>query len=272
MKKQGYIFKALIFASVLALAGCGNSNTQSGSAAEDAVAPTVSTEETVQTESAENADDKEDVTEAVAEASSEPSTEPVVDSDDEEEEEVEEVEEVGETTPAPSADTASEPATVETPETAISPEPSATVPTENTDVVVVTDIEDDPTAPTGDIPATVTWTYTAMVADNPDDFSIRYETFTVTTRNPGLHSVEYYQAHPWKLYNENNTDELGNISFLGWPSYIQCDPWGELYHEGKAMYLITDDSYLCNFTIRTPNDYYAVQQYQIDNNNSPDVG
>ena len=140
------------------------------------------------------------------------------------------------------------------------------------DAELVTDIEDDPTAPTGDIPATVTWTYTALVMDNPNDpldWSCHYETFTVTTRNPGLHSVEYYQAHPWKLYNENNTDELGNISFLGWDSGVQCTPWDDLYNHGLNMCLITDDSYLRNFTIKTASDYYDVKRYQTMNNNSP---
>lgn len=160
---------------------------------------------------------------------------------------------------------------VEKPEGVASTPAATTDPTEDelvADAELGTDLEED-VVPTGDIPATVTWTYTTLVANDPNDpFGGGHaETFTVTTRNPGLHTVEYYQAHPWKLYNEENTDELGTISFAGWDAGFPGDAWGSLYYDGYYICNITDDSYLYSFAIRNLDDYNAVSCYQFQHMN-----
>ena len=242
MKRKSFkLLLPLIIATSIVLSGCGSNNAQDETVTENAE---------VETTISDVSGDVTNIVETSEEAEEEVVEEAVADSSEEvmEEEQVAEV---------PNDNASSEPVAT----TPAENKPEETVPVAETPAPVITDPANDPSAPTGDIPATVTWTYTTLVADSA--FSGHTETFTVTTRNPGLHSVEYYQAHPWKLYNEENTDELGTVSFAGWDAGFPGDAWGSLYYEGRYIYNITDDSYLYNFTIRNLDDYNAVSLYQF---------
>ena len=90
--------------------------------------------------------------------------------------------------------------------------PSDVHPEDNADDYVATEVGQSTSSgitPTAD---TVTWA--RKVPNEYTDWagSIRYDgTYHieyVTVPNPGLHTVEYYQSHPWKLYNENNSDSF----------------------------------------------------------------
>lgn len=264
MNKMSRFFKVLIFISVIALAGCGSSNAQVDSVIEPESAVTsVVTEENLQVDIPENEDTEDLVTENTIEDEDVSTTET---GDTSEEEKPEDTIHVSD------EDSPTRPAVAENPEPAVVNPETAGNEIEDTPGVaaaeLVTDLEED-VVPTGDIPATVTWTYTTLVANDPNDpFGGGHaETFTVTTRNPGLHTVEYYQAHPWKLYNEENTDELGTISFTGWDAGFPGDAWGSLYYDGYYICNITDDSYLYGFAIRNLDDYNAVSYYQFQHMN-----
>ena len=75
--------------------------------------------------------------------------------------------------------------------------------------------------PTAD---TVTWARKVPNGVGDGRYDGTYHIEYVTVPNPGLHSVEYYQSHPWKLYNENNSDSFcGQI--IDGMNYFEYEYW-----------------------------------------------